>query len=578
MDGLPNNDRIRGALEDLLGWPPIARSPQLARFLSYIVNTTLEGNEAQIKAYSIAVDVFGRPATFDPQSDPIVRVQARRLRALLDQFYVEGNGRAGVRIHLPVGRYVPEFVAEDGLPVEERAADERENFAEAGPATGLRQIRWPPSLVAAAIAAILSLAIGIGLLAVVLRSNTLPGAVAPAEPLVLVGQFSNLTGMPELDVLGAQLSGAVRDGLAPFEDMRAGPDDPARGTGPIPAGAYLITGVIHPATRGIEVTATLAADDGTVLWNATYAEDSLPGSDGEVATKLARSVVRELGPFRGPVHARGRGWLDAQPRPLPAVSTYMCLITYRLARESSTATQIADALACTERLLKEQPDNALALTISSWLEMRATLNRVQPAASLGDDLAGPLARIERAAQLAPSSSLVHEHLGAIKNWLGRFDAAEQDYVLALTLNPLNTDARAGYAVTLSRSLKWELGGEQAALAIADTPYPSPWYYYPVALAALREGRFEEALDDGRKAMRFSAGEIGTIIAMSAAQSLGRKDVTEELLPRLMAMESLRRGGIMPWLASQINDPSVLARIAVGLGRAGVPAAALTGSF
>src|SRR5689334_16879047 len=112
MDGM-TSDRISAALEELLGWPPIARSPQLARFLSYIVAASLRGEEGGIKAYSIAVDVFGRPASFDPQTDPIVRVQARRLRALLDQFYEAGNGRAGVRIALPVGRYVPEFALFD---------------------------------------------------------------------------------------------------------------------------------------------------------------------------------------------------------------------------------------------------------------------------------------------------------------------------------------------------------------------------------------------------------------------------------------------------------------------------------
>ena len=114
MNGLPQGEQVRAALEEILSWPPIARSPQLGKFLSYIVTTTLEGQDAQIKAYSIAVDVFGRPATFDPQSDPIVRVQARRLRTLLEQFYAEGNGTAPVRIVLPVGRYVPEFLPSEG--------------------------------------------------------------------------------------------------------------------------------------------------------------------------------------------------------------------------------------------------------------------------------------------------------------------------------------------------------------------------------------------------------------------------------------------------------------------------------
>src|SRR5690606_12975454 len=75
------------ALDRVTTWPEMARSPQLVRFLDYIITRRLDGDAQSIKAYSIAVDVFGRPADFDPQSDPIVRVQARRLRALLDQYY-----------------------------------------------------------------------------------------------------------------------------------------------------------------------------------------------------------------------------------------------------------------------------------------------------------------------------------------------------------------------------------------------------------------------------------------------------------------------------------------------------------
>lgn len=107
--GKPAKIEVETALEELLAWEPLARSPQLARFLRYVVEKTLAGETNGIKAYAIAVDVFGRPQTFDPQSDPIVRVQARRLRSLLEQFYGDGLGTSPARIRLPVGRYVPVF-------------------------------------------------------------------------------------------------------------------------------------------------------------------------------------------------------------------------------------------------------------------------------------------------------------------------------------------------------------------------------------------------------------------------------------------------------------------------------------
>src|SRR5690554_1470983 len=105
---------VRAALDEVLAWEPMRRSPQLGAFLRYIVEARLEGDEANLKAYSIAVDVLGRGEDFDPQSDPIVRVQARRLRNLLAAFYESGESESAVRIALPVGRYVPEFIAVAG--------------------------------------------------------------------------------------------------------------------------------------------------------------------------------------------------------------------------------------------------------------------------------------------------------------------------------------------------------------------------------------------------------------------------------------------------------------------------------
>jgi hypothetical protein len=274
MDGLPD-ERVQAALEELLGWPAIARSPQLARFLAYIVSTKLRGEESGIKAYSIAVDVFGRPAAFDPQSDPIVRVQARRLRALLDQFYDEGQARTGVRIHLPVGRYVPEFLPLDSSdPAESpRRKAEPPNPANASPG-GVprppvrRRVLLP---VAVAAAAVVILALGV-ILVTRPQQSVAPPVVAeapPAMPSVLIGDFGNLTGIADLDGFGARLGDAVGAGLAPFEDFDIGEvPSPGEATQPYPEGTYLIDGLINPGPQGIEVAAVLTGSSGETLRGA----------------------------------------------------------------------------------------------------------------------------------------------------------------------------------------------------------------------------------------------------------------------------------------------------------------------
>jgi serine/threonine-protein kinase len=84
-------------------------STRLCRFLAHIVNRTIHGNLDSLKEFSIAVEVFDRTSEYDPNIDAIVRVEARRLRAKLKEYY-EGPGRNDpVLIALRPGSYIPIF-------------------------------------------------------------------------------------------------------------------------------------------------------------------------------------------------------------------------------------------------------------------------------------------------------------------------------------------------------------------------------------------------------------------------------------------------------------------------------------
>ena len=75
----------------------------------YLVKHTLEGNAEQLKEYSLGAEVFDRGESFDPRTDTIVRVQARRLRSKLGEYY-DAEGQADpVVIELPKGHYVVTF-------------------------------------------------------------------------------------------------------------------------------------------------------------------------------------------------------------------------------------------------------------------------------------------------------------------------------------------------------------------------------------------------------------------------------------------------------------------------------------
>jgi hypothetical protein len=101
--------QVRSELDKIASSGPFQRSPQLQRFLRFIVEETLSGRGDKLKEYIIGTEVFGRPADYDPQLDSLVRVEAHRLRAALEQYYQQAGPGDGIRIELNKGSYVPSF-------------------------------------------------------------------------------------------------------------------------------------------------------------------------------------------------------------------------------------------------------------------------------------------------------------------------------------------------------------------------------------------------------------------------------------------------------------------------------------
>jgi hypothetical protein len=101
--------RVRGQLDRILASAAFDDAERAKSLLRFVVERTLEGHAGEIKESVIALEVLGRPPSFDSKSDPIVRVEAGRLRDRLSSYYEAEGGADTVLISLPKGRYVPEF-------------------------------------------------------------------------------------------------------------------------------------------------------------------------------------------------------------------------------------------------------------------------------------------------------------------------------------------------------------------------------------------------------------------------------------------------------------------------------------
>lgn len=119
---------IAEELNRVLAHPTFKGSKRCIALLSYLVDRALAGEEDGIKERSLGIEVFGRGANYDTNSDPIVRRTANEIRKRLGQCYFEPYSRSAVRIHMARGSYIPEFEfeGEDSLlyPTETESLEE----------------------------------------------------------------------------------------------------------------------------------------------------------------------------------------------------------------------------------------------------------------------------------------------------------------------------------------------------------------------------------------------------------------------------------------------------------------------
>lgn len=106
-----SKESIQQELESILASELFGGKKQAGKFLQYIVNETLEGRGERITQYGIAVEALGKPMDYCPTESPAVRVEAGRVRKLLEEYYATDSegGQHVCQISLPVGGYTPAF-------------------------------------------------------------------------------------------------------------------------------------------------------------------------------------------------------------------------------------------------------------------------------------------------------------------------------------------------------------------------------------------------------------------------------------------------------------------------------------
>ena len=109
-----NTAVVNHHLDQALNSPLFRNAERQSRFLRFVVDAALQSPPATIKEFDIAIAVYNRRADYDPRTDPIVRVEAARLRARLREYY-EVTPPERVRIDIPKGQYVAQFILVEAM-------------------------------------------------------------------------------------------------------------------------------------------------------------------------------------------------------------------------------------------------------------------------------------------------------------------------------------------------------------------------------------------------------------------------------------------------------------------------------
>lgn len=562
-DGIGDLDvaEVRAALEELLAWEPMRRSPQLGAFLRYIVEARINGDESNLKAYSIAVDVLGRGEDFDPQSDPIVRVQARRLRALISGFYASGQSRSRVRIDLPVGRYVPEF----HLQEKDQQRDAATVPAQSGTARAKPNNTWLIGLIALVIL-VAAVAFWPSLSE---RTAITDGPDQPRMPVVIVEEFENLVA----DELGTPLVAGLAVELV--TDFNRFPDISARYGGAQAALSpaemalempiYRLTGVARRIADGVQYNALLTEGlSDSALATVNLVVPLVEGQPSMSIGDVAEHIVLRLASPRGVLHRPAREWLAATPN--APLDLYPCLVAYRLYVEHRTEAAADRARTCGRNLAADHWE-AVAIVASMIAEdaWRVGVDTQEGVALL--DEAEALAVSARDAQ--PTDSFLWSATGHVALVRGDMQSARDRYNSALHLNPAAVDTIATYAHVLAKVGNWNGAMRRTEQVLAAEAEPPAWFFLTPALYALRNGEYRQAIEHAQRTLGVFP-DTSAAIMLAAGGSVRDLQIISTYLPRVLAGQRFRRMGILPALRQQIADPELMRQFSNGMSAAGVP--------
>jgi adenylate cyclase len=527
----PKPEECKDALERILASRVFEQAGRASEFLRFVVEETLAGRGDRLKGYTIAVEVFDKPETFDAQSDPLVRVEAGRLRRRLMEYY-QGDGRSErVRIELSRGGYAPSFWYAAAPAAEKRVAGRRR-----------RRLAW--RLFAAAMIAVATLlawnVVNRGLAPAGTAAAPTPALRGGLEPRVLVLPFANLSGDGDLDSFAAGIVEEIILTLVAFHDVATaspGADVEAAALSDLRAryGArYVLVGSVRTEGARARVSTRLVDSElGTQLWTATFDEDLGATSRLAAQERIARRIGATLSSPNGPVYVNEAA-LHAD-KAADTLDRYQCLLRFYDYLRTFDAVTHADSVRCMERVVATEPKLAEAWSALAALYLHERTFGYGGKANRDTAIERALEAARKSLDITGSDRIAAVTIASIRLSTGDREGFERGTRRALEIKPVRPGVagRIGFLCVVAGD--WERGLPLMEEAILETTFVPGWYYSAYAFRYLLTHEYAQALDWAVKIDAPTWFAAPMTIAAAAALA-GSTDTAQREAARLLELD------------------------------------------
>ena len=574
----PSAEQVKAELARVLGSSVFAQAGRSTEFLRFVVEETLAGRGDRLKGYTIAIEVFGKPPEFDAQTDPLVRVEAGRLRRRLIEYY-HGEGRDNaVRIALPKNGYAPAFTSMAAAPTP----------AAAPSASKVRRAKRRWLLNGAVLGGIVATAAV--LLAWLTWYHGAPpapavnaeptaarahaGPVSALGPRLLVLPLENLSGDASLDAVAAGTTEEIIRALVAFNIFAT-----ASTTGhaleladlttlrkQFDAG-YVLTGSVRAANGELRFALRLVDTEvGTQLWTRAFDERIERGDAIALEDRIGLTTAQILSSPFGPVYVHEIARAAGQPT--RDLDPYQCLLRFYEYTRFFDPMGHADSLRCLQPAVKAEPRFAPAWSALGVLYLHEHLYGYAPQPDRAPALDRALEAERTSLDIDGSGRVAAVTLAGIRLAGGdrrAFDAAVER---CLTMKPVHPAVSLLLGYLLIESGDWQRGAPMLDEALPLTTNVPGWAYVGYAFRYLETHDYAQALE---WSLRSDAPKwfVTSMTVTASAALAGRMDIAQREKARLLELypdfESTGRARMAKWNL----DPTLLAALLDGLKLAGL---------